>query len=96
MAATSLKLPDELKRRLDRLAANAQKSSHAFMVEVLKREAERAELRERFAADAAAAQKRALAGGKTISLARTFDYLERKLAGKKARRPQPRSWRASK
>jgi predicted transcriptional regulator len=96
VAATSLKLPDELKRRLERLAANVQKSPHAFMVEVLTREAERAELRERFAAEAAAAQKKVLAGGKTISLARTFDYLERKLAGKKARRPQPRSWRASK
>ena len=96
MAATSLKLPDELKRRLERLAANVQKSPHAFMVEVLRREAERAELRERFAADAAASQKKALSGGKTISLSRTFDYLERKIAGKKARRPQPRSWRASK
>ena len=38
MAATSLKLPDELKRRLERLAANVQKSPHAFMVEVLTRE----------------------------------------------------------
>ena len=49
-----------------------------------------------FPEDAAAAQKKVLAGVKTISLARTFHYLERKLAGKKARRPQPRSWRASK
>jgi hypothetical protein len=66
------------------------------MVEVLAREAERAELRERFATDAVAALRRVLSGGKTISLVRSFDYLERKLSGKKARRPQPRSWRASK
>jgi predicted DNA-binding protein len=68
VAATSLKLPDELKRRLERLAANVQKSPHAFMVEVLAREAERAEHGERFAADAADAQTKVLRGGKTIAL----------------------------
>ncbi len=97
MAATSLKLPDGLKRRLERLAANAQQSTHAFMVEVLTREAERAELRERFAADSAAAEAQALApGGKSVSLADAFDHVERKVAGKKSRRPQSRAWRASK
>ena len=45
MAATSLKLPEGLKRRIERLAASARKSPHAFMVETLAREAERAELR---------------------------------------------------
>jgi hypothetical protein len=45
------------------------------MVEMLPREAERAELRGRFATDALAAQEKVLAGGKTISLARSFDYL---------------------
>ena len=96
MAATSLKLPDELKRRLERMASRAHKTPHAFMLEVLAREAERSELRERFAAEAAASEQEALAGGKTTALAATFDYLARRVAGKRTRRPKARAWRASK
>ncbi len=96
MAATSLKLPDELKRRLERLAAQAHKTPHAFMLEVLSREAERAELRGRFAAEAAASEREVLSGGKTYSLESAFDYLERRVAGAKVRRPRARAWRASK
>lgn len=72
VAATSLKLPDALKRRLERLAARARKTPHAFMLEVLSREAERAELRERFAAEAAESEQEVLSGGKTYSLASAF------------------------
>ena len=68
MAATSLKLPDDLKRRIELLAAGAQKTPHAFMIEALFREAERMELRARFAADAAKSEAEALASGKAISL----------------------------
>jgi predicted transcriptional regulator len=96
LAATSLKLPDDLKRRLERLAAHAHKTPHAFMLEVLAREAERSELRERFAAEAAESEQQALSGGKTYALAATFDYLESRVAGRKARRPKARTWRASK
>lgn len=95
VVATSLKLPDDLKRRLERLAAHARKTPHAFMVEVLAREAERSELRERFAAEAGQSEQQALEGGKTYRLSDTFDYLERRIAGKRMRRPKARPWRAS-
>jgi predicted transcriptional regulator len=39
MAATSLKLPEGLKRRIERLAGAANKTAHAFMVEALSQEA---------------------------------------------------------
>jgi predicted transcriptional regulator len=96
VAATSLKLPDDLKRRVERLAARAHKTPHAFMLEVLAREAERSELRERFAAEAAESEQEVLSGGKTYALAATFDYLQGRVAGTKARRPKGRAWRASK
>jgi len=96
MAATSLKLPEDLKRRIERLAATARKTPHAFMVETLAREAERAELREKFAADAAQSEKEVMATGKAFGPAETFDYLTARVTGKKARRPRARSWRASK
>jgi predicted transcriptional regulator len=78
VAATSLKFPDELKRRIESLAASARKTPHAFMVDALAREAERAELRERFAADAARAERdrdvaEGLQHGGTAQLARRPD-----------------------
>ena len=96
MAATSLKLPEDLKRRIERLASSARLTTHAFMIEALAREAERGELRERFAAEAADSEREAAASGKAYSLSDTFAYLTARATGKKARRPRARSWRASK
>ncbi|MGA2191632.1 MAG: hypothetical protein ABSH33_24245 [Steroidobacteraceae bacterium] len=96
MAATSLKLPEALKRRIERLAGAANKTPHAFMVEVLSQEADRAELRERFAEDAAVSEKEAMESGKAVPLRVAFDYLEARVAGKSVRRPRERAWRASK
>jgi predicted transcriptional regulator len=96
VSATSLKLPDDLKRRIARLAASSGQTPHAFMVDALAREAERSELRQRFAAEAADSEREALGSGKAHSLDATFDYLAAKIGGKSPRRPRPRSWRASK
>lgn len=93
MAATSLKLPDDLKRRIERLASAANKTPHAFMVEALAREAERSELRARFAEEAAHSEAEALLSGKAFELADTFDYLSARAAGIKRRRPKARVWR---
>jgi predicted transcriptional regulator len=95
MAATSLKLPDPLKRKIDAAAARARQTPHAFMVDALAREVQRSELRERFAADSAAAEAQALHSGKAHTLAAAFDYLDAKLAGRKVRRPRERPWRTS-
>ena len=96
MSATSLKLPDDLKRRIAKLAASSGQTPHAFMIDALAREAERSELRQRFAAEAAESEREALSSGKAHSLAATFDYLAERVAGKNPRRPRARSWRASK
>jgi len=60
------------------------------------REAERSELRQRFAADSALSEKEATAGGKTYSLAPTFDYLDKRVSGRKVRHRRAQAWRASK
>jgi len=96
MSATSLKLPDDLKRRIAKLAARSGQTPHAFMVDALAREAQRAELRQRFAAEAAESEHEALDIGKAHSLDATFDYLAARIRGKNPRRPRARSWRASK
>jgi hypothetical protein len=66
------------------------------MVDALAREAQRSELRQRFAADAAESEIESLGSGKAHSLDATFDYLVAKVSGKNPRRPRARSWRASK
>ena len=66
------------------------------MIEALFREAERMELRARFAADAAKSEAEALASGRAISLDAAFDYLDGRVRGRKVRRPRARRWRASK
>ena len=96
MSATSLKLPDDLKRRIARLAASSGQTPHAFMVDALAREAERSELRQRFGAEAAESEREALDSGKAHSLDASFDYLAARISGKSPRRPRARSWRASK
>jgi predicted transcriptional regulator len=96
MAATSLKIPEELKRRIERLAGAAKKTPHAFMVDVLSQEADRAELRGRFSEDAALSEKEAMESGKAVPLSVAFDYLEARALGNSARRPRARAWRASK
>lgn len=96
MAATSLKLPEDLKRRIDRLASAANKTPHAFMVEALAREAERSELRARFADDAARSEEEVLSSGKAYELGAVFDYLTARVSSTKARRPRARAWRQSK
>jgi predicted transcriptional regulator len=96
LAATSLKIPDDLKHRLENLASSGHKTLHAFMLEVLSREAERLELRQRFAADAAESEEQAVATGRAFDLGESFDYLSNRIAGKKARRPRARAWRGSK
>lgn len=96
VSATSLKLPENLKRQIAQLAANAGQTPHAFMIDVLSREAKRAELRAQFAADAADSEREALDSGKAHSLDTAFNYLAARVAGKKVRPPRARSWRASK
>jgi predicted transcriptional regulator len=96
MATTTLKLPEDLKRRLKRLAVTARKDPHAFMIEVLAREAERLERRERFAPDCTQSEKETLASGQTFDLASTFDYLAARVSCRRPRRPRTRARRASK
>ncbi len=57
MATTSLKLPDSLKERVAKQAELAGKSSHAFMVDVIASETERAEKRHDFIQSALEAKK---------------------------------------
>ncbi|MFZ5470243.1 MAG: CopG family ribbon-helix-helix protein [Myxococcota bacterium] len=95
MAATSLKLPEELKRRIATLLAGSGRSPHAFMVEAIARETERAELRKRFVADALPSERAAMKSGKAFEAREVFAYFEARARGEKRAHPRAKAWRRS-
>jgi len=95
MAATSLKLPDELKRRIAQLVEGSNRTVHAFMVEAIERAARREELRKRFGEEAELSEREAEKTGKAFEAKEAFEYLEAKAKGRKARRPRAKAWRHS-
>jgi predicted transcriptional regulator len=93
MAITTLKLSDELKARVAKLVDGTDKSAHAFMIEAIANETQRAELRRRFVADALAAEREVIRSGKTYAAEEVFAFVEAKAKGKRIRKPAARSWR---
>lgn len=95
MAATSLKLPDELKRRIAQLVDGSDRTAHAFMIEAIEQAAQREELRRRFGEDAADSEKDTMRSGKAYDAVEAFNYLEARARGRRVRRPRLKSWRKS-
>jgi len=92
MAATSLKLSNELRQRIAALVKGTNRTAHAFMVEAIERAAEQEELRREFGAEALEAERETERTGLTYEPTSVFDYLETRARGKSARKPRPKSW----
>ena len=93
MRITSLKLPDDLRKRVAEVVEDTDKSAHAFMIEAIERQTALAEARKRFVADALNAEERMLQSGKGYLADEVHRYLQAKAAGKKATRPKAKTWR---
>jgi predicted transcriptional regulator len=76
MGATTLKLPGNLKKRIKALVSGTDQSAHAFMVQAIARETERAELQRRFGEEAGRAEEEAFASGKAYHADEVFSYLK--------------------
>ncbi|MBP6465871.1 MAG: DUF1778 domain-containing protein, partial [Rubrivivax sp.] len=63
MSTTTIRLPDELRERIERVASARGSSAHAFMVEAVARAAEQEEQRLDFEAEAERRFKRMLRTG---------------------------------
>ena len=87
-ASTTLKLPENLKKRIAPLASSAGKTPHAWMVEALEIQAALAEKRKMFVAAAVAAEKEVAKTGLVYDADDVFAYLKDKLAGKNPKRPK--------
>lgn len=95
MPVTSLKLPDELKKRIHSLVEGSERTAHAFMVEAIERAAHAEELRRRFGVEAGDAEEETLRVGKAYDAREVFAYLEARASGKQAKRPRAKAWRKS-
>jgi predicted transcriptional regulator len=93
MSTTSIKLPENLKRRAVAAAETQGVSPHAFMVQAIELAAMAAEQRRSFVVDALAARQQLLKTGKGYDADEVHHYLKARVTGKKANKPKPKSWR---
>ena len=93
MPVTTLKLSEDLKKRIAAAAEDSGKSPHAFMVEAIEQQTALAELRQAFVTSALAAEAEALKSGIGYSAADVHAYIEALARGEKAARPKARRWR---
>lgn len=91
-ATTTLKLPENLKKRIAPLAESAGKTPHAWMVEAIETQAALAEKRKAFVADALAAEKEVEKTGLVYRAEDVHRYIRARASRKKIARPKPVKW----
>jgi predicted transcriptional regulator len=89
--STTLKLSEELRARISRIAKKSGRTPHAFMVEALERQTAREERMEEFVKEALAADRAIEAGDEVYGATDVHAWLERLSHGGRAARPKP--WR---
>lgn len=94
MTTTSLKLPDDLKKRAASAAHQLGVSPHAFMVSAIEQAAHATEQRLRFIAEARSAREEMIGTGRGLDADEVHAYLRAKVSGKKITKPKTRSWHA--
>jgi predicted transcriptional regulator len=93
MTTTTLKLSEELRKRVAAAVEGTGQSAHAFMVEAIERQTRLAEQRKSFVADALVAREEAHRNGLAYSAGEVHRYMQARARGEKATRPRPRKWR---
>ena len=93
LAATSIKIPSRLKSKIERLARQTGQTPHAFMLQALEGQVESAERYRAFVREGIRADEAMLRSGLGYEADDVHAYLEAKVAGRRARRPEPVRWR---
>ena len=94
MSTTTIRLPQELKARVEAAAEKAGRSPHAFILALIERGTEQAEQRASFVAEELAAREEFGQDGLGYDAEELHRYFAQRAEGKKARRPQPKKWPA--
>jgi predicted transcriptional regulator len=90
MTTTTIRLPPDLKARVAAAAKKSGQSAHSFIVDAIAEKAEDAERRSEFHEVADRRFDAIAAQGKTIPWSEMRSYLEKRVAGRKPRRPASR------
>jgi predicted transcriptional regulator len=88
--AVSLRLSEDIRKRVSRLAAIRDKTAHAFMLEAIAEKVEAEEIRAQFHAEAKRRLARMKKSGEAIPAEEVFDYLSSRARGETAIRPKAR------
>jgi predicted transcriptional regulator len=89
---TTLKLPADLKKRVQRAAASRGDSPHSFMLKAIETETALAEQRRSFVAEAREAMDDFDRTGLAYDATEVHAYLRARAAGRKATRPKAKRW----
>jgi len=87
---TTIRMPEDLKERVARVAERAGTTSHAFIIEAVAEKVVETEQRNTFRDVAQQRYAQIIASGQTIPWSEMRDYLTERTAGKTPARPQPR------
>lgn len=93
MSTTTLRLPDDLKARIAKLAEKSGKTSHSVMLEAIAQKVEEEELRASFHNEADARFTEMMQSGAGIPWHDMRAHLRTRAGGKSARAPKARTWR---
>jgi predicted transcriptional regulator len=91
MSTTTIRLPQDLKKRIVRAAERAGRTTHSFILEAIAEKADQEERQGEFQDMAEQRYAGILASGKTVPWGEMRRYLERRLTGNKIARPKPRT-----
>ncbi len=81
MSTTTIRIPDELKARLSRIAEQQGTSTHGLIIEAIVEKADALERRQAFHEEARERHEHYLATGESIPWEEMRDYLRRRVRG---------------
>jgi predicted transcriptional regulator len=93
MPTTTLRLPDELRARIAKLAAKSGRTAHSVMLEAIAQKVEEEELRAAFYREADTRFAEMIESGAGIPWHDMRAYLKTRASGRIARAPRARAWR---
>ncbi len=91
--AVSLRLPEEVKKRIEQLAKERDTTAHAFMLEAIREKVDAEDARSAFLREATRRLARMKKAGTGIPSEEVFEYLQRRAEGQKVARPKARKIR---
>lgn len=91
MSTTTIRLPQDLKKRVARAAERAGTTAHGFIMQAIAEKTEQEERREEFRDTAEQRYADIVSSGKTVPWKDMRRYLELRLTGRKVVRPRPRT-----